>query len=301
MTVFDRIEKLKRDYTDKYVVVDRSRPELMRFRQRTGQVKTVNMSGRALVEFNGHNDIGWYDIEIDFLKVVDKPDESDSKPAAKKAPKKPLAEKEPSPLEKARAEKAGGKPKMSTADILAAARAKKEAAAPASQKPSTEKPSTEKPSTVKASTVKASTVKPSTVKAAANKGGKMSTADILAAARAGKSAGPSPAAASEPQAAGKPAPKASPAKTDRSKMSTADILAAARAAKAVAQETAEAETPEIETPEAENLAVKTPATEKPAQEQAASVESPTPVSVPAGDLPTDTAGIIAYCRQQGGS
>ncbi len=45
---FEHIEKLKRDYTDKYVVVDASRPELARFRDATGLVKTVNMSGRCL-------------------------------------------------------------------------------------------------------------------------------------------------------------------------------------------------------------------------------------------------------------
>ena len=53
--VFEQIEKLKRDYTDKFVEVDASRPELARFKNITGQVKTVNMSGRALVEFDA-----WY-------------------------------------------------------------------------------------------------------------------------------------------------------------------------------------------------------------------------------------------------
>ena len=51
--VFERIERLKQEYTDKFVVVDESRPELRRFRNRTGTVRTVNMSGRALVEFEG--------------------------------------------------------------------------------------------------------------------------------------------------------------------------------------------------------------------------------------------------------
>ena len=31
------------------------------------------MSGRALVEFDGNSNIGWYDIGLDFLKIVDKP------------------------------------------------------------------------------------------------------------------------------------------------------------------------------------------------------------------------------------
>ena len=63
-TFTERVEELKREYTDKYVVVDASRPELARFRGLTGMIKTVNMSGRALVEFDGYNNIGWYDIEL---------------------------------------------------------------------------------------------------------------------------------------------------------------------------------------------------------------------------------------------
>ena len=75
--VFEHIEKLKTEYTDKFVVVDESRPELRRFSGQTGVVKTVNMGGRALVEFDGHANIGWYDIEVDYLKVVDQPVEKE--------------------------------------------------------------------------------------------------------------------------------------------------------------------------------------------------------------------------------
>jgi hypothetical protein len=71
--IFDHIEKLKNQYTDKYVVVDESRPELQRFRGLTGAIKTVNMSGRALVEFDGYANIGWYDIELAFLRLVPAP------------------------------------------------------------------------------------------------------------------------------------------------------------------------------------------------------------------------------------
>jgi len=46
-------------------------------------VKTVNMSGRALVQFEANNDRGWYDIAVEDLKVVDKPP---PKPVEKKAP-----------------------------------------------------------------------------------------------------------------------------------------------------------------------------------------------------------------------
>ena len=37
--IFDHIEKLKQQYTDKYVVVDESRPELKRFHGLTGSIK----------------------------------------------------------------------------------------------------------------------------------------------------------------------------------------------------------------------------------------------------------------------
>ena len=71
--VFEHIENLKNTYTDKNVLVDADRPELGRFQGLTGTVRTVNMSGRALVEFDGHQNIGWFDIDVDFLKLVDKP------------------------------------------------------------------------------------------------------------------------------------------------------------------------------------------------------------------------------------
>lgn len=81
-------EQLKRDLTDRWVVVDQNVPELRRFQGLTGRVKTVNMNCRALVEFDGPADIGWYDIDPGYLKVVDgpvkkvKPAEHE-KPAAK--------------------------------------------------------------------------------------------------------------------------------------------------------------------------------------------------------------------------
>src|SRR5687768_15496428 len=71
--VFDNILKLQKQLTDKFVVVDATRPELKRFDGLTGTVKTVNFSGRALVQFDGYNNIGWYDIDPAFLKVVDEP------------------------------------------------------------------------------------------------------------------------------------------------------------------------------------------------------------------------------------
>jgi len=68
----EEVEKLKQQYTGRHVLVDEHRPELARFAGRLGQVKTVNFSGRALVQFEGI-DVAWYDIELDYLKVVEKP------------------------------------------------------------------------------------------------------------------------------------------------------------------------------------------------------------------------------------
>jgi len=82
----EQVEQLRRQYTDKYVVVDATRPELARFGQSVGQIKTINMSGRALVQFEGDNNRGWHDIDLHFLKVVDKPP---PKPAEKKPAPKP--------------------------------------------------------------------------------------------------------------------------------------------------------------------------------------------------------------------
>ena len=138
MFVQENIEKLKRHWTDKYVVVEGNRPELRRFDGYTGQVKTVNMSGRALVQFDAWSNIGWYDIECGYLTEVPKPEagagrkvtENDKaaaptkvpapgvKPAAKETAGKPAAAKPA-------AAKAGGK--MSVAEMLAAARANKPA------------------------------------------------------------------------------------------------------------------------------------------------------------------------------
>src|SRR3954469_25811662 len=132
----DRIEQMKREYTDKYVVVDGTQPELARFRNVVGRVKTVNMNGRALVEFDDfHLNTGWHDIAPEYLKVVDKPPPKPAKVEAKKAaPKAAPAAKKPAAGSAAATGAAasdaaakGGKP--SVADILAAARGGKAAAA----------------------------------------------------------------------------------------------------------------------------------------------------------------------------
>ena len=121
----ERVEKLKSQYTDQYVVVDASVPELARFKGMVGQVRTVNFSGRALVEFDADANRGRYDIELDYLKVVDKP--APKPPAVKaKQPVKKAAAKTDEPTAEAPAEKAD--PPEQKLSALELARMKKDTA-----------------------------------------------------------------------------------------------------------------------------------------------------------------------------
>jgi hypothetical protein len=147
----DLAEQLKEKLTDKFVVVDASVPELKRFANWTGRVKTVNMNCRALVEFDGPVDISWYDIDPAYLTVVDAPVKR-AAPVAKAAPAgkapsagavpvtKPAAPAGKSPLDAIRAQQSASKPsaapgaKPSPLDMIRkqqAAKAKPESAAPA--------------------------------------------------------------------------------------------------------------------------------------------------------------------------
>ena len=90
----ERAEQLKKELTDKWVVVASGIPELRRFQDLTGKVKTVNMNCRALVEFDGPEDIGWYDIDPGCLTVVDGP-KAKEKPAAPAKEKPAAAPKAP--------------------------------------------------------------------------------------------------------------------------------------------------------------------------------------------------------------
>ena len=201
--MFDVIERLKADWTDKYVVVNCSAPELARFAQATGQVKTVNMNGRCLVEFDQFNNIGWSDIDPTALKVVPKPEPKTAAEKQEKPAKSAPAAKAPA----AKAPPAAGAKKPSTADILAAARGKG-GAAPAAAKAA---PAAAKPA-----------------------GARPSTADILAAARGGKPKPPVAPAPAEPEADAEPeaaapeptvAPKAKPAAGGALPTTTADKIA----------------------------------------------------------------------------
>lgn len=157
MVSFAEIEQLKQQLTDKYVVIDKNAPELRRFAGLTGLVKTVNMSGRALVQFDGPVDIAWYDIDPSFLTVVDKPlpkkAETKHEPAAKPAAAAKPAVGGKSPLELAReqaAKAAGGKPapakpaggksplELAREQAAKAQAAKAQAAAPAAEAPAAE-------------------------------------------------------------------------------------------------------------------------------------------------------------------
>jgi hypothetical protein len=187
--MFDVIERLKSEWTDKYVVINSSAPELARFARTTGTVKTVNMNGRCLVEFDQFNNTGWYDIDPSALKIVTEPL---PKPAEKEAAKpaataKPVAAAKPAAAKPAA--KAGGAGKPSTADILAAARAKAGGgAAPAAAKPAAadKKPAAPSPA------------------ASAPAGGKLSTAEILARARAAKAGAAAAAPAAEAEEESEP-------------------------------------------------------------------------------------------------
>ena len=89
----DHAEQLKIDLTDKWVVVADGVPELRRFAGFNGKVRTVNMNCRALVEFDGSEDIGWYDIDPSYLTVIDAPRMKEAPKAEAKTAAKPAAQK----------------------------------------------------------------------------------------------------------------------------------------------------------------------------------------------------------------
>ena len=78
-----RAEELKREWTDKYIVVRDRIPELRRFEGLTGHVKTANMNCRLLIQFDSPADISWYDIDPRFVNVVEEPQSSIQTPSPK--------------------------------------------------------------------------------------------------------------------------------------------------------------------------------------------------------------------------
>ena len=127
----ERIEQLKAEYIDQYVLIDAERPELTRFMDIVGQVRAINLNGQALVEFDADNNRGRHDIGLDDLKVVDKPE-----PPPAKA--KPAVKKAAAPDSKASGDKSGSpepgksKPDAKLSPLEVARMKKKEALAAAS-------------------------------------------------------------------------------------------------------------------------------------------------------------------------
>lgn len=291
-TFTETVEQLKNQYTDQYVKVDARRPELARFRNVVGQVKTVNMNGRALVQFlDYHQNVGWHDIDLSCLTIVDAPPaDAIEKPEPKRGHDKPEGKAAPTAGAKqvadAKATAAAGAKKLSPLEMARMQGAgAKGAAAPA--KPAATPAAGGKKSTADVLAAARGGAKPAAAPAA---GAKKSTADILAAARGG--AAPVKA---EPAAAKPATPAAAPAaKPAGGKLSTADILAAARSKAA-----APAATPEpiaAEPPAAEPA----PSAAAPATPAAA----PTAAAAPAGGVvKVDRSSMsvdemIAYCRSK---
>ncbi|HWY86462.1 MAG TPA: hypothetical protein VNX28_07050 [Gemmataceae bacterium] len=59
MDLFSRVDQLRTEWIDQYVMIQSARPELQRFHGIVGRVVTVNYNGKALIDFQ---DGGWYDI-----------------------------------------------------------------------------------------------------------------------------------------------------------------------------------------------------------------------------------------------
>lgn len=83
-------DRLKAEWTDQYVRVDESRPELKRFANLVGRVVTVNWNNLCLVDFA---DGAWYDVAPAFLKKVS-PEEAKGKYDPKVNSAQPLPSKQ---------------------------------------------------------------------------------------------------------------------------------------------------------------------------------------------------------------
>lgn len=113
----ERLEALKQEYTGQDVMVDDDIPDLARLRNMRGRVVTINCNGRALVSFDERENGPQYDVELDYLKVIDKPnavtDATSDEPTEdiKKVSLSEGEEKEElSPLEIARMKSQGSEP-----------------------------------------------------------------------------------------------------------------------------------------------------------------------------------------------
>jgi hypothetical protein len=86
----EKNEVKKEEWTDQFVEVDTTRPELKRFAGAVGRVITVNCNNKALVDFA---DGAWYDITTDYLKKLD-PAAAKAKYDAKANSAQPFPEKQ---------------------------------------------------------------------------------------------------------------------------------------------------------------------------------------------------------------
>jgi len=70
MDLFARLDELRAEWIDQYVLIKPDRVELQRFQGIVGRVVTVNYNGKAIIDFQ---DGGWYDItaSADCLQKVD--------------------------------------------------------------------------------------------------------------------------------------------------------------------------------------------------------------------------------------
>ena len=103
-----RPEALKREWTGRSVAVREPVGPLARFAGRAGRVRTVNMNGRALVQFAG-DDETWYDLDPrDLVETAEVPDETPPpvRPAVGEEPGAGAGSKAPA---KPQAASAGGK------------------------------------------------------------------------------------------------------------------------------------------------------------------------------------------------
>jgi hypothetical protein len=91
------VDNLRLRYTGQYVAVQATRPDLLRFQGKIGQVKTVNFNGRALVQFDDDSSRGWYDLSPADLQIVERPPPKPAphKPEPAKTAPKPAAGKHP--------------------------------------------------------------------------------------------------------------------------------------------------------------------------------------------------------------
>lgn len=112
------IESLKREWTGRRVEAIGSSPTLRRFAGRAGTVVTVNMNGRALVQFDGGVDITWYDLPLEDLRTVIS--QTPARPVVARHMERPAAAEPPpaSPPPPV----ADGSSRPSTAEILKLAR-----------------------------------------------------------------------------------------------------------------------------------------------------------------------------------